>query len=107
MPRRRKEIIRIIEQAKAGQTPVLDLSNCNAGEFIEEICRMNWLVELKLSHCHLNTLPETIGNLTRLTRLVLAENQLSTLPDSITRLTALQHLDLNMAGYEFKVSDEV
>ena len=107
MPRKRKEIIALLEQAAARRPSALDLSKCNLGDLLAEVCRMDWLRELNLAHCHLARLPEEIGNLTRLVRLGLAENQLATLPDSIIRLTALRQLDLTRAGYEFSVSEAV
>ena len=104
MPRKRKEIIKVIEQANAAQTPVLDLSNCDLRDLPAQICQMNWLTELNLAHCHIDVLPDEFGNLVNLTQLDLSENQLETLPGSFINLTALQSLNLTRAGYEFRLS---
>lgn len=104
MPRKRKVILKIIEEASAAQTPVLDLSNCDLRDLIEQICRMNWLTGLNLAHCHLDVLPDEFGNLINLTRLDLSENQIKMLPESFVNLTALQSLTLTHAGYGFMLS---
>ncbi len=127
MPRKRKDLIALIERATAERPPVLDLSKSNLEGLLDRVFQMDWLVELNLSHCHLSHLPDALGNLSGLTCLVLAENQLTELPDAIgnlsglTRLVlagnqlttlpwtidgldALQHLDLNRAGPEFGFS---
>ena len=104
MPRKRKEIVKIIADANASQTPVLDLSNCDLRDFPAQVCQMSWLTELDLSHCHLDVLPDEFENMVKLKRLNLSENQLETLPESFINLTALQSLNLTRAGYEFRLS---
>lgn len=107
MPRKRKEIVRLIEQTRTLQTPTLDISQCQLGDLVDEVCQMEWLTELNLSHGHLAALPDAIGNLTLLTRLDLSENQLSTLPEAMTRLTNLQYLNLHRAGYGFAIPESL
>lgn len=104
MPRKRKQIVQLLQQTVALRTPVLDLSNGTVDDLLEQVCQMNWLTDLNLSHSHIHHLPDSVGNLITLTRLDLSENQLVTLPESFTQLTALAYLNLSHAGNEFSLS---
>ncbi|MBD2704295.1 leucine-rich repeat domain-containing protein [Spirosoma sp. BT702] len=107
MPRKRKQILQLLEQTNAQHLPVLDFSYVSAGEFLDQICQMSWLTKLNLSHGHLSHVPHAIRNLTLLTHLDLSENQLSTLPDSFTQLKSLTYLNLHFAGYNFSATPEL
>ncbi len=88
----KKELLKVIEQAKREDLTRLDLSGNQLTSLPPEIGRLTNLTTLVLGFNELTALPPEIGQLTKLTGLGLWENQLASLPPEIGRLTRLTEL---------------
>jgi len=88
----RKELLRIIEQARRKGTTTLDLAGKRLSVLPPEIGQLTNLTTLFLHRNQLTALPPEIGQLTNLTRLHLDFNGLTALPADIGQLANLRRL---------------
>ncbi len=90
-----KELLQIIEKAKAEKQIDLNLSNKGITKLPPEIGNLTNLELLYLSNNQLTTLPTEICNLTNLEFFELSNNKLTTLLTEICKLTNLKYLYLS------------
>ncbi len=86
--------LRLIEEAAASGTTILDLSRLGLTSLPPAIGRLTNLQELDLRQNALTELPPEIGQLESLQRLYLLSNALTSLPPEMGQLENLQVLNL-------------
>lgn len=89
------EVLTKIEQFKASNTEIIDLSGSELKTLPEALLQMPNLIALDLADNELDTLPDWLGQLTQLRKLNVSGNQLSNLPESLYQLAQLQELDVS------------
>lgn len=88
------KILKLIDHAKTGGWPGINLSNNDMPSLPPEIAELTHLISLDLSRNQLTRLPPEITRLSKLNSLDLSGNELTSVPPEIASLTSLTSLDL-------------
>jgi internalin A len=91
----RRELLQLIERAKAENWTELDLSGKKLTQIPPEIFQLSQLTKLNLRSNQITKIPDAIAALSNLQQLDLGVNQITKIPDAIAALSNLQRLDFS------------